>query len=776
MNVKNVVVTGTVFVTALLSTGGVKAEEVIFNDIPKGHWAEDHRFEKLLDVVGKDGSNEVEQTNIKEIFGLEEPTWIFKAGIGKGKYHDRQELGFILRENTLLKVRQTNPHFKGKLTLRLLSNDSKEEKSIQVGNEWVTVQANVPLVPFIDTPYGENGAKLEYQVESEHSQKPLPIYQEKGGISQFFTTWDQFDGEYALIQGKSFQLFVPKKDKESLRNLKDFQSLDELINYYEDIFAMYDSIIGLDGSTPENKKSQNRYFLKADSHGAGGAYYGSNWTANSSDNTKVWLNKMSWGTLHEIAHGYQAGFDGQGMYTGEVSNNLFGVQYQYSKYGKEADQVGWLFDFGKKETVEKDLYNAVMKDNKKYKDLDLRQQLILLSMAKQKAGNEAFTKMYQGYRKLTSQDSFNKRDYPLPDLMNQYYSEHSQFDFTPIFERWGLDLNVTQTEINRAKGYQAISSLADIVPESQLVEARAIVDPEILINSNFEMVTNQQIAPLGLKGNLNIHLNTDHLESFKGEKIQLKEGNKVIQEQKIETEDIKFQDVPNGIYTVEIPNGKDGNYHFKQYYAYIKEKNNALSIDIKNIEVSNLVNQKIIFLGLGDDQFAELHTDMNQQQATFMITSKTPHSYYAGEKYASIEVFNDKGENIYTKEMEGTNVTMGTDVIPLKEGYQIKVYHDETKSRLNSKANIINPSSKTNSFTMTKWGLKNSSLQNNPEEDLMKRIDNAAAVILNNPSLKDIPVQQLETKKHLWTAINILPDPYRGNYMDKYQNILQQIK
>ena len=82
------------------------------------------------------------------------------------------------------------------------------------------------------------------------------------------------------------------------------------------------------------KKSKS-LFLKADISGAGGAYYGANWTANSSDSTKMWLDKLSWGTLHEIAHGYQAGFDNQGIFTGEVSNNLFGVQYQYSKYGKK---------------------------------------------------------------------------------------------------------------------------------------------------------------------------------------------------------------------------------------------------------------------------------------------------------------------------------------------------------------------------------------------------------------------------------------------------------
>lgn len=29
-----------------------------------------------------------ERTNVKEITSLEEPTWIFQAGISKGKYHD----------------------------------------------------------------------------------------------------------------------------------------------------------------------------------------------------------------------------------------------------------------------------------------------------------------------------------------------------------------------------------------------------------------------------------------------------------------------------------------------------------------------------------------------------------------------------------------------------------------------------------------------------------------------------------------------------------------
>ncbi|MDT2277570.1 hypothetical protein P7H20_25770 [Paenibacillus larvae] len=32
---------------------------------------------------------------------------------------------------------------------------------------------------------------------------------------------------------------------------------------------------------------------------------------------------------------------------------IFGVQHQYSKNGKDADKIGWLFNYGKKESVER---------------------------------------------------------------------------------------------------------------------------------------------------------------------------------------------------------------------------------------------------------------------------------------------------------------------------------------------------------------------------------------------------------------------------------------
>lgn len=221
----------------------------------------------------------------------------------------------ILEPNTTIKIRQENPNFKGDVTLRLLTNDSKTEKSSKIGTEWVSVKTDASAVPFIETPYGENNATVEYEITGKF--KMLSVFNQKTTEKEFFEEWDAEDGEFALIQSKGFQLFIPKLDKEAVRQLKDFTSINELVTYYEEIFTHYNKMLGLDPKDTETDKlNQNRYFMKADKNGAGGAYYSSNWTASTSNSVSMWLKKNSWGALHEIGHGYQAGFDGKGMYTG----------------------------------------------------------------------------------------------------------------------------------------------------------------------------------------------------------------------------------------------------------------------------------------------------------------------------------------------------------------------------------------------------------------------------------------------------------------------------
>ena len=709
-----------------------------------------------------------QEVTSKEIFSIPEPTWIFNSGMSKGKNHDRQDLGFILSENTELRMRQTNAHFKNKLKLRLLGNDKKNEKSIEVGSNWVSIRADEPLVPFIDTPYGEGSAQIEYEVVTSKEMKALPVYGYHGNETMFFSMWDTEDAEYALIQGVDFQLLVPKLDKELVRNLKDFPSIDALIEYHHGIFALFNGIAGFDGSAPENQNGANRYFLKADDSGAGAAYYGGDWTANSEPTTDMWLKELSWATLHEIAHGYQAGFDGQDMYTGEVSNNLFGVQYQYEKYGKKADDIGWLFNLGKKEEVENKLYDKLIRDGDTYHDVDVREQLILLTMFKQKAGNDSFTKIYQEYRKMANQSDFKDWEYTLPNLMNRIYSENSKQDFSAALKKRGLYLDEFQAEKNRVAGYPAVASLADIVSENELVRARQLIDPNYLINSNFELVTNEEIASLGLAGDLTIEILPSDLSNFEGLTVELKDGATIIASQPVQQK-MTFKNIPNGVYHLEFSGEQMKYYLPSENYVYVKETQNHASLSLIKADISKLADEDLIFYGFNDQWSGSLRTNLNSREETLTLNMPKPHYLFKDELYVKVTIKSQDGKIRYEKSINGDIPERFTDDHLLLEiGDSIEIYHAEARNRLKGPENLIDRGQNTNHWLVTEHGLKHLGLNNNPEKDLMKKIEKLGNSLVKAEGIKPMAWERSMAKKQLWTAIQSLSPKDTEHYMSQY--------
>ena len=709
-----------------------------------------------------------QEVTSKEIFSIPEPTWIFNSGMSKGKNHDRQDLGFILSENTELRMRQTNAHFKNKLKLRLLGNDKKNEKSIEVGSNWVSIRADEPLVPFIDTPYGEGSAQIEYEVVTSKEMKALPVYKYHGNETMFFSMWDTEDAEYALIQGVDFQLLVPKLDKELVRNLKDFPSIDALIEYHHGIFALFNGIAGFDGSAPENQNGANRYFLKADDSGAGAAYYGGDWTANSEPTTDMWLKELSWATLHEIAHGYQAGFDGQDMYTGEVSNNLFGVQYQYEKYGKKADDIGWLFNLGKKEEVENKLYDKLIRDGDTYHDVDVREQLILLTMFKQKAGNDSFTKIYQEYRKMANQSDFKDWEYTLPNLMNRIYSENSKQDFSAALKKRGLYLDEFQAEKNRVAGYPAVASLADIVSENELVRARQLIDSNYLINSNFELVTNEEIASLGLVGDLTIEILPSDLSNFEGLKVELKDGATIIASQPVQQK-MTFKNIPNGVYHLEFSGEQMKYYLPSENYVYVKETQNHASLSLIKADISKLADEDLIFYGFSDQWSGSLRTNLNSREATLTLNIPKPHYLFKDELYVKVTIKSQDGKIRYEKSINGDIPERFTDDHLLLEiGDSIEIYHAEARNRLKGPENLIDRGQNTNHWLVTEHGLKHLGLNNNPEKDLMKKIEKLGNSLVKAEGITPMAWERSMAKKQLWTAIQSLSPKDTEHYMSQY--------
>lgn len=95
-----------------------------------------------------------------------------------------------------------------------------------------------------------------------------------GDPKDFITQWDTSKAPFGLIKGKYFQLYLPIETLSKIKNMSNlsegFKDLTDLENFYDnELFPLYNKLTGISNNT-------NRFFLKADTHSAGGAYYGNN--------------------------------------------------------------------------------------------------------------------------------------------------------------------------------------------------------------------------------------------------------------------------------------------------------------------------------------------------------------------------------------------------------------------------------------------------------------------------------------------------------------------
>ncbi|MDT2242926.1 hypothetical protein P7H22_24920 [Paenibacillus larvae] len=128
-----------------------------------------------------------------------------------------------------------------------------------------------------------------------------------------------------------------------------------------------------------------------------------------------------------------------------------------------------------KKGAEKNLYQAIIKEGKGYTEVDdLRFQLILLTMLKQKLGMKPLPTYIENI-KLANQEGFDANKYPLPDLMNRYYGE-TRVMILRLFCKNGNFIQIEYRQKLIVQKGASYTASQDIVSESQLSNARKLVD------------------------------------------------------------------------------------------------------------------------------------------------------------------------------------------------------------------------------------------------------------------------------------------------------------
>lgn len=689
-------------------------------------------------------SRTTETTVQKELYTLPSVSDINITGTYRGNGHDRQNLGIYMKQGASFEIRQTNKKLNQDLTLQCLNNDSQTEKNYTIpkNGDWVTVTVDYDSVPFIRTIYGTE-EKTEIEMRNLQGTEELTYYYYQDNEEEFFNKWRNNNHSYAVIENDRATFLVPIKDRDLIvkndGNSYNFKSIDEMLEYYHDFVEQYDRYLGLSYDTDNrlNKNIKTKFFVKANKHGAGAAYYSANHTAQNGDSISGYLSR-GWLNLHEFGHGYEGSLANQDLQLVDVMNNILAHYYQIT-YLRENDG-GWL---GKKLNIEENIKNAREKVSN-YNELSYQQKLYSFVDLLDKIGPEkSMAYVHSKYREYVKQGI----RYNASDMFAKSFSEVSGYNVIPYLNSY----KITPSEDIQSEIYEQdmpfIYYLRDLVSTEQKAEQ---IRKDLNLEGRYSLVSNQDIEKYNMKGNIKLNISIDDFEQIKGQKIYIKDGKNVVKEITIENKNIVINNIPAGIYRIQIPKPKNNAYSYQYEYIVVKENTiNEKNIEYKKINTDTLASDTVIsFRGLGDSEFAKLKMNMENKNIQVISNNMSSHVYFTDE-YANLQIVDTQGNVIYEKSYIGNVPNPSNDTIDVDFGYKIKIKHREASGRLvfnsqvlNKNEEFKNSTNEQTTYTITKYGLQKEGTSDEQQYEIFKRkIDAYIEKIKSN-----IPIEKQEDR------------------------------
>lgn len=679
----------------------------------------------LLNSAKKSGVINNNEIHKKDLYNLNTQSIKQTEAEGRrmGTHHDRQNLGIILTKGSSLNIRQINENFKGKLKIKLLGDDGKNELSATIVNskdDWTTITAEkADLAVFVDTPWDTDGqATVEYEVISG-TAKELPDFTYNQDQAAFIKQWNDTQAAYAIIEGYNIQLLAPIKD---IKLIQDTDLNQLLKDYDEKLFPLYDSLTGIDPNKSYSDHIQGRYFVKANKDGVGSAYYGYEHTANNGDTIKPYLS-MNWLPWHEIGHGYE--FSTKDITLTDVFNNVYCTLFE-SKYTDDfKNQKGWIWGNHKAESIKKTI-DQIQNGSSYSKGLGYDSRLIILYNLLSYDNANVMIRLNE----LNREFAVNKSQFAgqFGTVIAIVYAKYYNLNVIPYLNWVGIPVNgIVANEIEQ-QHYSIINSLCNMVSEDQITTAANKLgwnlEDNTTLDNSMALVTDSQLNNKTNK--CNITVNIQDVSKIKNRYLTVYDGKKVIKKVRITKSNLSLGNLPMGMYTLVI-SGNDG-WTFTDPYLKVTSDgtvnlnaiNNYVLSDVKNIfqddtftkvkdgtthqqiedlkkKIESLTNEKQrkyneqlldkaaamideIDISGPISKVATL-TYNNDKMLHIKYYGGQPHYLFKGKKYIEIKVVNPNGQVVYDTAINGDQNYKAQDVdVPLESGSKIIVYDVEGNS------------------------------------------------------------------------------------------------
>ena len=521
---------------------------------------------------------------------------LLKAKLYRGHNQDRQNLGIYMPAGSSFKIRSKN----GKnFSVDVLNDDERNEKvaneAYSVSSEWVTIEAgNYDSVPFLVNPSGEG--ELIYEIKDKTGVTDLVVFKKGGNENAFFSNWDTSQQKFAVVESDSFIFMIPAVDKEKLRNgdpnLYQFTSLSDMVTWYDNLVISYDRYVGLsnDAANIYDRNVKMRFLIKPNKGGIGaGAYYPFRYIYNTAEDLGGFLYK-SWGPLHEVGHGYQHGYtyskNNPNLDISEVANNIF-AYYEEQKNLKSGDP-GWLWTNHTQEDMINEInrfndFNDLIEqtgvdsnNNPKYNYHFYERLFIFINLFDKIGMQQAMRKASSEYRRIKNQN----QDIINSDLFGIYFSQGTNYNVIPYLNSMKIKPSKSTEDIIYPQKFPIVYPLAYIVNSNT---AQTIASQKQL-RGIYSVVENNDfknyVQTNNINRNVKFNITTEDNHKLLNKTLYIKNSSdEIVKQQRISGNQVTIEDVPVGIYYVDISNGNISNLN----YLLVRQDSSVLSSNINYI-------------------------------------------------------------------------------------------------------------------------------------------------------------------------------------------------
>lgn len=703
-----------------------------------------------------------------------------QAGTLRGQNHMRQSLDIVVPANTKAYIRSKDVVNKKQLTAELITDSSKSDArtNFALDNQWHEIQASKDGALFIKTPSNLDGSvDVEYYVEGNKGVE-MPHYKLNGDIEKFKRDWQETDAAFAVAESEHSQILIPHVDKDYVLDMENttnpigFKSLDETLNYHEDMLKHYDHWLGLDDSSDIDANSPQQYFIRADKTGAGAAYYNPDHTATNGDSVVPFLSR-SWLLLHEVGHGY----DGYVVHPNtatdivllETWNNIYGNLMVSTVDPKQGD---WLYG-GKQEAYQKQELDKMTKSDDDYQFIrqSFKSRLNIMATLVRGTGEESFIK----FNKYMRQMGNKVKERSINDQLAEEWGNLSDVNLIPYFDLAGIPVNESVKERIYEQGNTILYPLSLLTSDES--EQDRIKESEHMV-SRHDLVSTDALKDAGITTSSTIDLKLNGNQLRDNAEVRLLDGKRVVATAQVKDNQVHFEDVPMGVYKVEAPFTTDGKLPKTEYIVMKAHEDNQLELNYPADAKSNY-SEVANFLGLSNDNVASLTYNPTTNKVKITDSLKAPHVYFK-TNYITMTIKDKNGEVKYHKEMFGNQARTGDNIedVDVQPGDTLEIYHAEpgrlkfSNNNTNQPISALETKNQTTTYHFTPYGLT----KTDEDEAYQRYIDNLKAELDNKQAdLEAHP--DLDSRKivsGLYAEINNLKDQDKQQFIDDYRELLEK--